>query len=63
MDELRGRGIDIKLGTTLDEVTETTATISTGETVPTRTVVWTTGVVPNPSLQNFRRAARRAGAA
>ena len=53
VDELRGRGIDIKLGTTLDEVTETTATISTGETVPTRTVVWTAGVGPNPSLQNF----------
>lgn len=51
--ELRGRGIDIKLGTTLDEVTENSATISTGETVPTRTVVWTAGVVPNPSLRKF----------
>ncbi|MCB0829835.1 MAG: NAD(P)/FAD-dependent oxidoreductase [Solirubrobacterales bacterium] len=53
VDELRGRGIDIKLATTLDEVTETTATISTGEVIPTRTVVWTAGVVPNPGLRNF----------
>lgn len=53
VDELRGRGIDIKLGTTLDEVTESTARISTGEIVPTRSVVWTAGVVPNPSLRSF----------
>lgn len=51
--ELRGRGIDMKLSTTLEEVTATTATISTGETVPTRTVVWTAGVTPNPSLKNL----------
>ncbi len=51
--ELRGRGIDMKLSTTLDEVTATTATISTGETVPTRTVVWTAGVTPNPGLRNL----------
>lgn len=51
--ELRGRGIDVKMGTTLDEVTESSATISTGETIPARTVVWTAGVVPNPSLGNF----------
>lgn len=51
--ELRGRGIDMKLSTTLDEVTATTATISTGETFPTRTVVWTAGVTPNPGLRNL----------
>ncbi|MDQ2622788.1 MAG: NAD(P)/FAD-dependent oxidoreductase, partial [Actinomycetota bacterium] len=51
--ELRGRGIDMKLSTTLEEVTATTATISTGETVPTRTVVWTAGVTPNPGLRNL----------
>jgi NADH dehydrogenase len=51
--ELRGRGIEVRLGTTLDEVTATTATLSTGETVPTRTVVWTAGVVPHPSLRRL----------
>ena len=51
--ELRGRGIDIKMSTTLDEVTATTATISTGEVIPTRSVVWTAGVAPHPSLKNL----------
>jgi NADH:ubiquinone reductase (H+-translocating) len=47
--ELRGRGIDIRLGTTLEEVSEHSARISTGETLSTRTVVWTAGVVPHPT--------------
>jgi NADH dehydrogenase len=51
--ELRGRGIDIRLGTTLEEVTQGEARLSTGETVPTRTVVWTAGVRSHPSLRNL----------
>ena len=62
MRELRGRGIDIRLGTTLEEVTADGRGISTGETIPTRTVVWTAGVVPHPSSKNSRSAAGRARA-
>jgi NADH dehydrogenase len=51
--QLRGRGIDVRLGTTLEEVTSTSARISTGEVVGTRTVVWTAGVVPHPSSRNL----------
>ena len=51
--ELRGRGIDIRLGTTLEEVTPHTARLSTGETLPTRTVVWTAGVAPHPSVRGL----------
>jgi NADH dehydrogenase len=51
--ELRGRGIDIRLGTTLEEVSATAARLSSGETLPTRTVVWTAGVTPQPSLKNL----------
>lgn len=51
--ELRGRGIDIRLGTTLEEVGAEHARISTGETLPTRTVVWTAGVAPHPSLRQL----------
>ena len=51
--ELRGRGIEIRLGTTLEGVEADSATLSTGETVPTRTVVWTAGVRPHPSLRNL----------
>src|SRR3954471_14100696 len=46
--QLRGRGIAIRTGTTLDEVGLDHARLSTGETVPTRTVVWTAGVKPHP---------------
>jgi len=46
--ELRGRGIDIRTSTTLDEVTATSARLSDGETIPTRFVVWTAGVRPAP---------------
>jgi NADH:ubiquinone reductase (H+-translocating) len=51
--ELRGRGIDIRLGTTLEEVDADSARLSTGETLPTRTVVWTAGVAPHPSLRRL----------
>ena len=51
--ELRGRGIDIRLGTTLEEVSADCARIATGETLPTRTVVWTAGVSPHPSLRRL----------
>jgi len=51
--ELRGRGIDIKLNTMLNEVTASTATISTGEVIPTRTLVWTAGVAPHPVLKTL----------
>jgi NADH dehydrogenase len=51
--ELRGRGIDIKLETQLKEVTPNSITLSTGEIVPTKTVVWTAGVTPAPILRDL----------
>jgi len=48
--ELRGRGIDIRTSTTLEAVTEDTATLSNGETIPCRTLVWTAGVRPSPII-------------
>ncbi len=51
--ELRGRGIDVRLGTRLDEVSADSALLSTGERLPTRTLVWTAGVKPHPSLASF----------
>ena len=49
--ELRGRGIDVRLGTRLDEAGPDFATLSTGERIPTTTIVWTAGVAPHPSLR------------
>jgi NADH:ubiquinone reductase (H+-translocating) len=49
--ELRGRGIEIRLGTTLNEVAADHVMLSTGERIPTRTVVWTAGVAAHPSMR------------
>ncbi len=46
--ELRSRGIEIKTSTTLEQVTPRSATLSGGELVATRTVVWTAAVKPHP---------------
>jgi NADH:ubiquinone reductase (H+-translocating) len=46
--ELRGRGMEIRTGTTLREMDERSATLSTGERIPTRMLCWTAGVKPAP---------------
>ncbi|HEX8205462.1 MAG TPA: NAD(P)/FAD-dependent oxidoreductase [Solirubrobacteraceae bacterium] len=53
MRELRGRGIEIRTRTTLEEVTATTARLSDGETIPTRSVCWTAGVRPHPVVERL----------
>lgn len=45
---LRRRGIDVMLETQVREVTATSVTLSTGETIPCRTVCWTAGVRASP---------------
>jgi len=46
--ELRGRGIEIRTSTQLESVAADRVRLSTGETIPTRTVAWTAGVKPHP---------------
>jgi NADH dehydrogenase len=48
--ELRGRGIEVRTGTTLQEVTEREAALSSGERIAARTLVWTAGVRPSPAV-------------
>jgi len=48
--ELRHRGIEVRAGTTLSEVSERGAVLSDGQRVAARTVVWTAGVRPSPSV-------------
>src|SRR5581483_2071610 len=43
-EQLTKRGIEIRVGTTLDEVEPHGARLSDGELVPTSTLVWTAGV-------------------
>jgi NADH:ubiquinone reductase (H+-translocating) len=46
--ELRAHGVEVRTGTSLSEVGEASATLSDGERIKTRTVVWTAGVKPSP---------------
>ena len=48
--ELRGRGIEVRTGISLAEITDHSARLSDGEVIPTRTVVWTAGVKPSPAV-------------
>jgi NADH:ubiquinone reductase (H+-translocating) len=51
--ELRRRGVEIHVGTTLESVSADTAVLGNGTTIPTHTLVWTAGVAPNPVLRDW----------
>jgi NADH:ubiquinone reductase (H+-translocating) len=51
--QLTKRGIEIHVRTTLESVEADAATLSSGDQVPTHTVVWTAGVKANPVLSQF----------
>jgi len=51
--ELRGRGIEVLTSTTLEGLGADYARLSRGETIPTRTVVWTAGVRPSPAVASI----------
>ena len=53
VQQLRGRGIDVRLGTRIEEAAADSVLLSTGERVPARTLVWTAGVKPHPSLASL----------
>ena len=49
-EQLERRGVDIRVGTTLQEIEPHAAVLSDGDRILTSTVVWTTGARPNPML-------------
>jgi NADH dehydrogenase len=51
--ELERRGVEIHVGTTLRSVGEREAVLGNGTQIPTRTLVWTAGVRPNPLLREL----------
>jgi NADH dehydrogenase len=51
--ELRKRGIEIHVGTTLESVSADEAVLGNGTRIPTNTLVWTAGVAPNPLLREW----------
>ena len=51
--ELRKRGVEIHVDTTLESVSADEAVLGNGTRVATRTLVWTAGVAPNPVLREW----------
>jgi NADH:quinone reductase (non-electrogenic) len=51
--ELRGRGIELRLNTTVERVEANSVTLRGGEVIPTRTLAWTAGVKPSPVVQRL----------
>jgi NADH:ubiquinone reductase (H+-translocating) len=51
--ELERRGVEIRVGTTLQSVSEREAVLGDGTRIPTRTLVWTAGVRPHPLLREL----------
>jgi len=52
-DELRKRGMEIHVDTTLAAVSADEAVLGDGTRIPTNTLVWTAGVTPNPALRDW----------
>ena len=52
--QLQKRGIEMRLGQKLVKIDERSVTLSKGEFVPTRTVLWSAGVIPSPLTQTLQ---------
>jgi NADH dehydrogenase len=51
--ELRSRGVEIHVDTTLESAAAGEAVLGSGTRIPTNTLVWTAGVAPNPLLREW----------
>jgi NADH dehydrogenase len=58
---LQQRGIEVRLRTSIDRVTEDSVHFSDGQTLPCRTLVWTAGVRANPLIDTLGLDTGRAG--
>ena len=63
VEQLRKRGIDIRLDTRLESCVDGHVVLSDGDEFEADTIVWTAGVKAHPMLDRDRPAARRARAA
>jgi NADH dehydrogenase len=50
---LRERGVDVRCDETMEEATGEGVRLSSGETVPTRTLLWCVGVRPDPVIDDL----------
>jgi len=51
--ELTKRGFELRVGTTLESVSDREVVLGDGTRIPSRTLVWTAGVRPHPLLQQL----------
>ncbi len=58
---LEGRGVEVRLSTTVEEVTPDTVRFKNGETLPTATLVWAAGVEASPVAGLLDAAQAKAG--
>jgi len=56
---LARRGIEIRLKTRVKSVTESNVSLADGVSVPSRTLVWTAGIVPSPIISSLPCAKER----
>jgi NADH dehydrogenase len=56
---IRGRGMEVRLGTTVTAIGEGRVRLSDGTDLPTHTVVWTVGVTPPPLVGRLGLAVNR----
>lgn len=63
MRELDRRGVEIRLGTTVTDATDGGVTLSTGERIECRTLVWTAGVRSHPTVRMLGLPTDRKGRA
>ena len=52
VEKFRERTIEVRLGVGVNAVTARSATLTTGEVIPTRMVIWTAGIKVNPVLRD-----------
>ncbi|MFI6598262.1 NAD(P)/FAD-dependent oxidoreductase [Nonomuraea sp. NPDC050536] len=50
---LRKRGVDVRLGVTVDKISADSAELTDGTTLPTSTVIWAAGVTPRPVVSSL----------
>lgn len=62
VQKLSRRTIDVRLGVGVTAVTARSATLTTGEVIPTRTVIWTGGIAVNPALRGVDLPKNKQGA-
>ena len=63
LDTLTSRGVEVRLGTAVAEVTADTVVLADGEVLPCRTLVWAAGVTASPLVGRLGLEAGRGGRA